>query len=185
MNTFYWPMENFRKVWRKFLRLMSMGYANSINIEWGTYYLCTSCEDNFTHLSRTHTVYTESLYKDHLKDKPNMVLIHSWPLYEGSITWKEYPWLPVKCGLYKKVVFIYRCYLEQVWLRLYLYLLMLHSCCVVAPPPMVVIPSRHGWHVVLTPAVLYDPMGQGLHSPLLVHCSPLGHRSGVWRGGGT
>ncbi len=27
-----------------------------------------------------------------------------------------YPWGPVKCGLYKQLVFIYRWSLEQVWL---------------------------------------------------------------------
>ncbi len=35
-----------------------------------------------------------------------MVPIHRSSLYAGSITWKIYPWEPVKCGLYKQVVFI-------------------------------------------------------------------------------
>ncbi len=44
------------------------------------------------------------VYKDHPKDQQNMVLIHGWSLYAGSIAWKVYPWGPVKCGLYKQVV---------------------------------------------------------------------------------
>ncbi len=43
-----------------------------------------------------------------------MVLIHRWSLYAGSIAWKVYLWVLVKCGLYKQVVFIYRWSLEQV-----------------------------------------------------------------------
>ncbi len=49
------------------------------------------------------------------KDHP-AILIHRWSLYAGSITWKVYPWGPVKCGLYKQVVFIYRWSLELEWL---------------------------------------------------------------------
>ncbi len=56
------------------------------------------------------------VYKDHPRDQQNAVLIHRWSLYTGSITWEVYPCWPVKCGLYKQVVFIYRWSLEQVWL---------------------------------------------------------------------
>ncbi len=48
------------------------------------------------------------------RDQQNVVLIHRWSLYAGSIAWKIYTWGPVKCGLYKQVVFIYRWSLEQV-----------------------------------------------------------------------
>ena len=44
-----------------------------------------------------------------------MVLIHRWSLYAGSIAWDVYNWGPVKCGLYKQVVLIYRWALQQVW----------------------------------------------------------------------
>ncbi len=54
------------------------------------------------------------VYKDHPRDQQNVVLIHRWSLYAGSITWKGYTWGPVNCGLYKQVVFIYRWSLEQV-----------------------------------------------------------------------
>ncbi len=56
------------------------------------------------------------VYKDHPRVQQNEVLIHRWSLYAGSITQKVYPWGPVKCGLYKQVVLIYRWSLEQVWL---------------------------------------------------------------------
>ncbi len=54
------------------------------------------------------------VYKDHPRDQQNVVLIHRWSLYARSIVWKVYTWGPVKCGLYKQVVFIYRWSLEQV-----------------------------------------------------------------------
>ncbi len=61
--------------------------------------------------------YTVKLvYKDHPRDQRNVVLIHRWSLYEGLIAWKVYTMGPVKCGLYKQVVFIYRWSLEQVLL---------------------------------------------------------------------
>ncbi len=56
------------------------------------------------------------VFKDHPRDQQNVVLIHRWFLYAGSMTWKVYAWGPVKCGLYKQVVFIYRWSLEQVQL---------------------------------------------------------------------
>ncbi len=34
--------------------------------------------------------------------------VHRWSLYTDSITWKLYFWGPVKCGLYKQLIFIYR-----------------------------------------------------------------------------
>ena len=43
-----------------------------------------------------------------------MVLIHMWFLYTDSIAWEVYTWGLIKCGLYKRVVFIYRWSLEQV-----------------------------------------------------------------------
>ncbi len=77
-------------------------------------------------------------YKDHPRDQQNVVLMHRWSLYAGSITWKLYIALlirttfysgPVKCGPYKQVVFIYRWSLEQVWLYL--------NCCCSSPWPEV------------------------------------------------
>ncbi len=53
------------------------------------------------------------VYKDHSRDQQDMALIHRWPLYAGSTTWKVYPCGPVNCGLYKQVVFMYRWSLEQ------------------------------------------------------------------------
>ncbi len=49
--------------------------------------------------------YSETLYKDHLREEQNVVLIHRWSLYAGSIIWKVYLWGPVKCGLYIQVAF--------------------------------------------------------------------------------
>ncbi len=46
------------------------------------------------------------VYKDQSRDQQNVVLVHSWFLYTGPITWKVYNWRPVKCGLYKQAVFI-------------------------------------------------------------------------------
>ncbi len=54
------------------------------------------------------------VYKDHYRDQQNTALIHTWSLYAGSLILKVYPWGPVKCGLYKQVVFIHRWSLEQV-----------------------------------------------------------------------
>ncbi len=45
------------------------------------------------------------VYKDYLGDHHNVVLIHRWSLYTGTITWKVYPWGPIKCCLYKHVIF--------------------------------------------------------------------------------
>ncbi len=42
-------------------------------------------------------------------------------LYTGAITWKVNTWGPVKCGLYKQVVFKYRGSLKQVWLYVRVY----------------------------------------------------------------
>ncbi len=47
-------------------------------------------------------------YKDHPRDQQNVIPIHRWSLYAGSIIWKVYLWEPVKCGHYKQVVLIYR-----------------------------------------------------------------------------
>ena len=60
----------------------------------------------------TNTV--KLVYKDHPMHQQDMVLIQRWSLYAGSITLTVYLWGPVKCGLYKQVVFIYRWSLEQV-----------------------------------------------------------------------
>ncbi len=54
------------------------------------------------------------VYKDHPRDQQNMVLIHRWSLYTGSISWTVYTSGLLKCGLYKQVVFICRWSLEQV-----------------------------------------------------------------------
>ncbi len=41
-------------------------------------------------------IYTVKLvYKDHPRDEENVVVIHRWSLYAGSITWKVYPSEPV------------------------------------------------------------------------------------------
>ena len=53
------------------------------------------------------------VHEDHSREPKNMVLIHRWSLYAGSIAWKVYPWGPVKFGLYKQVVFLCRWSLEQ------------------------------------------------------------------------
>ena len=45
------------------------------------------------------------VYKDQCRDQQNVALIHRWPLYAGSIAWGIYSCGPVKCGLYKQVVF--------------------------------------------------------------------------------
>ncbi len=45
------------------------------------------------------------VYKDHPRDQQNMFIIHRWSLYAGSTAWKVYTRVPVKCGLYKQVVF--------------------------------------------------------------------------------
>ncbi len=70
----------------------------------------------YTALQHTLTYTVKFVYKDHPRDQQNVVLIHRWALYAGSIAWKIYPRGPAKCGLYKQVVFIYRWSLEQVWL---------------------------------------------------------------------
>ena len=50
-------------------------------------------------------------YKEHPRRQ------HRWSVYAGSITWTVYHCGPVKCGLYKQVVFIYKWFLDKV--RLY------------------------------------------------------------------
>ena len=58
-------------------------------------------------------LYTVKLvHKHHPRDQQSVVLIHRWSLYAISKTWKINSWGPVKCGLYKKVVCIYRWSLE-------------------------------------------------------------------------
>ncbi len=65
-----------------------------------------------------HMCTVEFVYKDQPSDQQNLVLIHHWSLYAGWVTWKVYPWRPVKCSFCKHLVFIYRWSLEQVWLFL-------------------------------------------------------------------
>ncbi len=43
------------------------------------------------------------VYKDHPRDQQNVVLIHRWSLYAGSIAWKVYTLISVECDLYKQV----------------------------------------------------------------------------------
>ncbi len=43
----------------------------------------------------TVVVTVKLVYKDHPGDQQNVVLIHKWSLYTGSITWKVYHWGPV------------------------------------------------------------------------------------------
>ncbi len=63
------------------------------------------------------SLYTGGLYmQDHTREQANVVLIHRWSLYAGSIAWKVYSWGTVKCGLCKHVVFMYMWTLEQVGL---------------------------------------------------------------------
>ncbi len=45
------------------------------------------------------------VYKGHPRDEQNVVLIHRWSLYAVSLAWKVYTWVPVKCSLYKQMVF--------------------------------------------------------------------------------
>ncbi len=68
------------------------------------------------------------VYKDHPRDQLNVVLIHRWSLYAGSMTWEVYPWGPVKCDLHKQVVFIYRWSLEQVQLYCDNFMPAVHVC---------------------------------------------------------
>ncbi len=70
-------------------------------------------ETFFLRKSVEPTLLFNTVKLDHHRDQQNVVLIHRWSLYAGSITWKEYTWGPVICGLYKQVVFIYRWSLEQ------------------------------------------------------------------------
>ncbi len=64
--------------------------------------------------SLLYVITVKLVYKDHPGGQQNVVLIHRWSLYTGSITWKVHHWGPVKSGLCKQVVFIYRWSLEQV-----------------------------------------------------------------------
>ncbi len=46
------------------------------------------------------------VYKDHPRDQHNVVLLHRWSLYTGSITRKVYLCGPMKYGLYKHGLYI-------------------------------------------------------------------------------
>ena len=46
------------------------------------------------------------VWKDHIRDQQNVVLIHRWSSCTGSMTCIVCPWEPEKCSLYKQVVFI-------------------------------------------------------------------------------
>ena len=50
------------------------------------------------------------VYKDHPSNQHNVVIIHKSrrSLYTGSMSRKVYLCGPIKCGIYKQVVFIYR-----------------------------------------------------------------------------
>ena len=61
-----------------------------------------------------HTHQNLYICKDHPRDQQNVVLIHRWSLYAGPIILKVYLWGPVKRGLYKQVVLIYRWSLEYL-----------------------------------------------------------------------
>ncbi len=70
-----------------------------------------SCKDQSIVLNTRQATSLENamenaMDKDHLRDQQNVVLIHRLSLYAGSIAWKVYQWGPVKCRLYKQVVFI-------------------------------------------------------------------------------
>ncbi len=83
-------------------------FWDSVVLEWALYKLpARVCVLSCT---------VKPVYKDHSRDQQNVVLIHRCSLYAGSIAWQIYTCVPVKCGLYKQVVFIYRCFLEQGWL---------------------------------------------------------------------
>ncbi len=86
---------------------------------------CTSNNNASRQSIYTCTFTVNLVYKDHPRDQENVVFIHRWSLYAGSIKWKVYTWGPVKCGLYKQVVFIYRWSVEQVSLY-FLFIGLLH-----------------------------------------------------------
>ncbi len=74
-------------------------YAKPLGISSG-YPLVSICEGSNCSTAKL-------VYKDHPGAQHSVVLIHRWSLYAGSVTWKIYPWEPLKCGLYKQVVFVY------------------------------------------------------------------------------
>ncbi len=47
-------------------------------------------------------------YKDHPRSQQNVVFIHRWSFYAGSMAWEVYTRGLVICGLYKQLVFMYR-----------------------------------------------------------------------------
>ncbi len=58
-----------------------------------------------------HRCKVKLVHKDHPWDQDNVVLIHRWSFYAGSITWTVYHWGPGKCRLYTRVVFVCKiCY---------------------------------------------------------------------------
>ena len=85
------PAHLVLQVWNFEIHLLGISEEWVSNVKWGE--ICR-----------------EMVSKDHLRDQQNMVLIHRWSLHSGLITWKSY-W-----DLWK-VVFIYWCYLGQVWLH--------------------------------------------------------------------
>ena len=124
---FFWDRDN---NWEK-LHLMvwmcvilSSGRRMFLKRPWGTLRFQVAMNSQIANECKTPTMHLRStvklVYKDYPRDQQNVVPIHRWSLYAGSIAWKIYTWGPVKCGLYKQVVFVCRWSLEQVWLYVYL-----------------------------------------------------------------
>ena len=75
---------------------------------------CYQVGQNFVNVVLVIFCFTVKLaHKDQPKDKQNVVLIHRWSFYAGSVAWKVYIWGTVYC-LYKQVVFMHRWSLEQI-----------------------------------------------------------------------
>ncbi len=96
----------------------------------GVLYVVTELKSKIRKAYSTSYVWiaVKLLYKDHPKGQYNVVLIHRWSLYGGSITaWKVYPCGPVNVvfyagGLYIQVVFrpgltVYISYVEHIFSR--------------------------------------------------------------------
>ncbi len=78
------------------------------------FFICHSTNDSWNYFLAGHNCITEYtvklVYKDHTRDRYNVVLIHRWSVKAHSLTWKVYPWGCVQCCLYKQVVCMYRCF---------------------------------------------------------------------------
>ncbi len=57
------------------------------------------CKPDTVFASRVVTYTVKLVYKHHPREQENVVLIYTWSLYAGCITWKVYPWGPANCAL--------------------------------------------------------------------------------------